>query len=111
MNYQLTLPPQWKIHLVFHVDLLTPYKETVFHGENYRYPPPDLINNEEHFEVERVPDSRMFRRRKTKQYLVKWTGYPDSDNQWVNKDDMNTEEAIHKYEQLKRAPQRASGRH
>ena len=29
ITYQLTLPEQWKIHDVFHVDLLTPYRETV----------------------------------------------------------------------------------
>ena len=30
VTYRLTLPEQWKIHPMFHVDLLTPYKETVF---------------------------------------------------------------------------------
>ena len=35
IDYQLTLPEQWKIHDVFHVDLLTPYRETGFHGPNY----------------------------------------------------------------------------
>src|SRR6266404_1931298 len=29
VTYQLRLPEQWNIHPVFHVDLLTPYKETV----------------------------------------------------------------------------------
>ena len=28
ITYQLELPPQWKIHDIFHVDLLTPYHET-----------------------------------------------------------------------------------
>ena len=35
IDYQLTLPEQWKIHDVFHVDLLTPYRETEFHSPNY----------------------------------------------------------------------------
>ena len=35
IDYQLTLPEQWKIHDVFHVDLLTPYREMEFHGANY----------------------------------------------------------------------------
>ena len=47
ITYQLELPPQWKIHDVFHVDLLTPYHETELHGPNYMRPPPDLINGEE----------------------------------------------------------------
>ena len=59
VTYQLTLPEQWKIHPVFHVDLLTPYKETAFHGPNYMRPPPDLINNEEEYEVEQILNSRI----------------------------------------------------
>jgi|SRR6266702_4680360 len=35
VTYELELPPQWKIHPVFHANLLTPYKETVLHGTNY----------------------------------------------------------------------------
>jgi hypothetical protein len=35
ITYQLTLPYQWKLHDVFHVDLLTLYVETDFHGPKY----------------------------------------------------------------------------
>ena len=42
ITYQLELPPQWKIHDVFHADLLTPYRETELHGPNFTKPPPDL---------------------------------------------------------------------
>ena len=35
IDYQLMLPEQWKIHDVFHIDLLTPYREMEFHGPNY----------------------------------------------------------------------------
>ena len=52
IDYQLTLPEQWKIHNVFHVDLRTPYRETEFHGVNYAPSPPDLIGEEEQYEVE-----------------------------------------------------------
>jgi hypothetical protein len=79
---------------VFHVDLLTPYIETDFHGPNYTRPPPDLINDEEEYEVEQVLSSRRHGRGRKVQYLVKWKGYPDSDNEWVNWDDMHAEEAL-----------------
>ena len=46
ITYKLELPPQWKIHPVFHANLLTPYKETALHGTNFTQPPPDLINGE-----------------------------------------------------------------
>ena len=95
ITYQLTLPEQWKIHDVFHVDLLTPYRETEFHGPNYARPPPDLIGEEEQYEVEQVLDERNYGRWRKKQYLVKWKGYPDSDNQWLDAKDMeNTQELI-----------------
>ena len=99
VTYQLTLPAQWKIHPVFHVDLLTPYKETAFHGTNYTRPPPDLINDEEEYEVEQILDSRVRGRKRQVQYLVKWVRYPDSDNQWLDADRLTADEAIREFKQ------------
>ena len=97
VTYQLTLPAQWKIHPVFHVDLLTPYKETVFHGVNYTRPPPDLINDQEEYEVEQILDSRTKGRTRKVQYLVKWVGYPDSDNQWLDAEQLTADDAIKEF--------------
>ena len=101
ITYQLELPPQWKIHHVFHIDLLTPYHETEVHGTNFTQPPPDLINGEEEYEVDEILDSRKHGRGCKVQYLVKWKGYPSSDNQWVNWDDMHAEEALAKFRKRK----------
>ena len=43
-SYQLKLPPQWKVHNVFHATLLTPYKETTLNGSRNQEPAPELIN-------------------------------------------------------------------
>jgi hypothetical protein len=94
ITYQLMLPHQWKIHNVFHVDLLTPYIETDFHSPNYTRPPPDLINDMEEYEVEQVLNSQRVGRGCKVQYLVKWKGYPDLDNKWVNAEDMHADEAL-----------------
>ena len=94
VSYRLELPHQWRIHPVFHTDLLTPYRETKTHGENYQRPPPELIDNEEEFEVEAVLDSRRFGRGRKLQYLVKWLGYPDSDNQWEDADKVHADELV-----------------
>jgi hypothetical protein len=99
VNYRLELPTQWSIHPVFHVDLLTPYRETPTHGPNYQRPPPDLVSGEEEYEVEKILDSRRFGRSRKLQYLVKWKGYPDSDNQWVSKEDVFADEAIRDFKQ------------
>ena len=40
-SYQLKLPPQWKIHNVFHTTLLTPYKETALNGHQNQEPAPE----------------------------------------------------------------------
>ena len=92
--YQLILPPQWKIHDVFHADLLTPYHETELHRPNFTMPPADLIDGEEEYEVEEILQLRKFGRGRKVQYLVKWKGYPGSDNQWVDWDDLHTDEMI-----------------
>ena len=96
ITYQLDLPIQWKIHDVFHIDLLTPYQETDFHGPNFAQPPPDLIDGEEEYEVEQVLDARRYGRGHKVQYLIKWKGYPDSDNQWVDWNNLHAEEALEK---------------
>ena len=101
ITYQLMLPEQWKIHDVFHVDLLTPYREMEFHSPNYARPPPDLIGEEEQYEVEQVLDEHNYGHWKKKQYLVKWKGYPNSDNQWLDAKDMeNAQELIAEFHNL-----------
>ena len=94
VNYRLKLPTQWSIHPVFHIDLLTPYQETIMHGVNYQRPPPNLVDNEEEYEVKKILDSRLFGQCKQLQYLVKWKGYPDSENMWVDKDDVFADDKV-----------------
>ena len=53
------------------------------------------MGGEEQYEVEQVLDERIYGRWKKKQYLVKWKGYPDLDNQWLDAKDMeNAQELI-----------------
>jgi hypothetical protein len=53
-----------KIHNVFHVDLLLPYKETEAYGPAYMRPAPDLIEGEEEYEVKLIRDARKYERGK-----------------------------------------------
>ena len=54
LTYRLRLPSAWKIHDVFHASLLSSYKETETHRPNFLKPPPDLIDAEEEYKVERI---------------------------------------------------------
>jgi len=94
VTYQLHLPEQWSIHPVFHVDLLMPYKETEFHGRNFEWPLPDLIDGEEEYEVEQIINSRCFGHGHQVQYLVHWKGYPKSDDQWIPWQDLKAPELL-----------------
>jgi hypothetical protein len=48
--------------------------------------------------------SRHFARGQKLQYLVKWKGYPDVENQWVAKEDVFAEEAIKEFYNLNSDP-------
>ena len=80
-----------------HTDLLTPYHETHTHSANYECPPQELVDGMEECEVERVLDSRWCGQGCKLQYLVKWKGYTDSENQWVSWDDVHTDEVLEKF--------------
>jgi hypothetical protein len=97
VNYRLELPTQWSIHPVFHINLLTPYKETIMHGPNFTRPTPELIDGEEEYSVEKILDSQHFGRRRRLQYLVKWEGYPDAENMWVDKDDVFADDKVREF--------------
>ncbi|GBE87281.1 hypothetical protein SCP_1005280 [Sparassis crispa] len=60
-NYRLKLPKTWRVHSVFHAALLSPYRENDIHGPNYMNPPPDVVDNEEEYEVEAILNHKTYR--------------------------------------------------
>ena len=104
VNYHLKLPTQWSIHPVFHTDLLTPYHETLTHGRNYQCPPPELVDREEEYKVKKILDSQHLGRRQKLQYLIKWKGYPDSENQWVDSNDVFADKVVEEFQRSNSAP-------
>jgi hypothetical protein len=90
------------IHPVFHNSLLKPYHETPQHGPNHERPTPEIVNSEEgHYEIESILMARPTRNRKSTQYLVKWKGYPESENSWLPEKELS-----HAQELLKEFKQR-----
>ena len=69
------------------------------HGSNFLRPPPDIVDGQEEYEVEQIVSHRIFGRGKQLQYLVKWQGYPSSDNTWELAENLHADELIQEYNQ------------
>ena len=84
--YRLTLPSSYQIHNVFHVSHLEPYERR--HGDESApiLQPPELISDEEEYEVEEILGKRNYR--KEIWYKVKWKGWPEEYDQWIPDQDM-----------------------
>ncbi len=99
--YRLKIPGHWKIHNVFHANLITPYKETELHGPNFTHPPPDLIEGEQEFEVKKILDAQPRGQGRKMHFLVKWKGYPTSDNSWEPRENLHADRLITEYNKKK----------
>jgi hypothetical protein len=90
VNYKLQLPDDAKIHPVFHISLLEPADpatplQTTFHFQT---------EEEDIFEVERILEKQGQR------YLVKWKGYPQSENTWEPKENLrNCQNLLRQFQQ------------
>ena len=78
LDYEIRIPRAWRIHPVFHVDLLRPHPVDKIPGRAPNNPPPVEVDGQEEFEVEEVLDARVKRRKL--EYFVKWKGYDESNN-------------------------------
>ena len=70
-----------KIHNSFHISLLKPCKLSI--EGTVPLPPSIKVDGEEEYKVKKIFNSRIKHRKL--QYLIKWLGYPDSDNKWIPK--------------------------
>jgi hypothetical protein len=86
-----------KIHDVFHVSLLKPYRS------DGRVQPPDPIvcaeDDEEYFLIDRVLDHciRKRGRRSYREYLVKWQGYGSEHNSWEPESSLSETNQLQNY--------------
>jgi len=87
--YRLELPSAWRIHDVFHVSLLKPFKDpnSVFPGRSVPAPEPELVDGELEYEVQQVLAHRDTR--SGRQFLLRWKGYGPEEDTW------ETEQNIH----------------
>ena len=87
--YELALPTHLHVHPVFHVSCLKVYQENPidFPGREPLRPAPEMIQEVEEWEVEEVLAKR--KRYGKTQYLVKWVGYPNSENTWEPEENLS----------------------
>ena len=90
-TYKLELPPEYKIHPTFHarrLKLFVDNDSTLFPNREPMRPPP--INTEDNqYIVDKLRDHRKIGR--TRQFLVHWLGYPDSEDSWEPERNINKE--------------------
>jgi hypothetical protein len=80
LAYRLRLPPQMKVHPVFHISLLEPYTVNPFVGRVQEAPPPMEVEGEQEWEVKEVLDSKIVRGKLL--YYVDWEGFGPQDRTW-----------------------------
>jgi hypothetical protein len=91
--YKLDLPDSMsRLHPTFHVSLLERY-----HGRPDVQPPPvELMDNGEHWEVEKIVDYQ--ERAGQPQYKVKWLGWSHEHDSWMFESDLyNCQEVLEEY--------------
>jgi hypothetical protein len=85
VSYKLDLPKSLSIHPVFHVSLLSPYRDPTasFPGREFNAPPqPQMLDGEHYWTVEAILGRRWMDAQHAFQYLVKWQGFDSSYNSW-----------------------------
>ena len=105
---KLDIPARWKIHPVFHVSLLEPYK--VSDRPNREQPPrePGDVEGDLEWEVERIVKSEIitYTRKVTRvnkefkelRYFVKWAGCSEDENTWERPEGLeNAREKVEKF--------------
>ena len=81
---KLQLPKTMRVHPIFHNSLLKPYHKIQAHGPNFKWPPLEIVGEEEgHYEIDKVLVACPTRNRKSTQYFVHWKGYTDANNSWI----------------------------
>jgi hypothetical protein len=84
--YKLKLPDSLKIHPVFHVSMLQPWRVDAEFPAHQSVPtrPPPVDVDDNRYEVDRLLDKRTRRygRGQRVEYLVRWQGYGPEDDTW-----------------------------
>jgi hypothetical protein len=85
--YKLQLPPSMKIHPVFNTVKLRRYVPDPISRPEPERLDPLIVDGVPEYHVEEIRNSRYYRGKL--QYFIKWKGYPEEENTWEPKDNIN----------------------
>jgi hypothetical protein len=113
--YELELPPAYqKIHPVVHASFLREHLDAgdKFPGRTDRTPapPPDLIEEEEHFWVEAFLNHQYvsWKQKRYLQWLVRWKGFGETYDEYTFDDDLKEDLTADVYRKLRAAYEQAA---
>ena len=98
----LKLPPTMKIHPVFHISMLEPYKETPSDRPARAEARPVIVDGEDEWEVDEVVDSRWRKRgrRTFLEYKVRWANTIAAESSWEPAENLeHAKEAVQAFHQ------------
>jgi hypothetical protein len=91
-NYELDLPPHFKIHRRFHASKLRPHlpnDDLRFPSRALSNPPPELDaqdGNAAEYLVEKIVDHKLVG--KARSFRVRWLGYSSAEDSWIKEDEL-----------------------
>ena len=89
--YKLELPAHWQVHPVFHSSLLKPFQQSSWSCP-VAAPQPDMeVDEGPRYTVERLLRWRsvMRGRRRVREFLFTWSGFPVDEAEWIPKENFH----------------------
>ena len=91
---RLSLPAEMKMHPVFHMSLLKPWKES---GRLQPRPPRLLLDGQLVWTVDRILDDRTGEREDWKKFLIRWEGYDKANDLWEPEANIHDSQLVQDY--------------
>jgi hypothetical protein len=91
LTYHLTLPAKWKIHNVFHVNVLSKAVPDTIPHQHKPMPPPIKVNDEDFWVMEKYIDMHWFCNHF--QFKICWKGFSEEHDTWENADNIDSDDS------------------